>query len=106
MIKQIFVWLFILIFFVSCKNIGDTTGEDEFVVPDSIAALGPIELTEDAMEDVIQNIASPVEIAAIVNSLGVPFSQKYLSPSASVSNLSTNFNKAYKLGVYGADLGY
>lgn len=106
MIRQIFVWLFFLIFFVSCKNLGDHTGEDEFVVPDSIAALGPIEMTEDAMEDVIQNIASPVEIAAMVNSLGVPFSQKYLSPSASVSNLSTNFNKAYKLGVYGADLGY
>ena len=106
MIKQIFVWLFILIFFVSCKNIGDNTGEDEFVVPDSIAALGPIEITEDAMEDVIQNIASPVEIAAMVNSLGVPFSQKYLSSSVSASNISTNFNKAYKLGVYGADLGY
>ncbi len=106
MIKQIFVWLFILIFFVSCKNIGDNTGEDEFVVPDSIAALGPIELTEDAMEDVIQNIASPVEIAAMVNSLGVPFSQKYLSSSVSASNISTNFNKAFKIGVYGADLGY
>lgn len=106
MIKQIFVWLFFLIFFVSCKNIGDNTGKDEFVVPDSIAALGPIEITEDAMEDVIHNIASPVDIAAMINSFGVPFSQKYLNPSASISNISTNFNKAYKLGVYGADLGY
>jgi len=91
---------------VSCKNIGDSTGEDEFVVPDSIAALGPIEITEDAMEDVIQNIASPIEIAALVNSLGVPFSQKYLSSSVTASNISTNCNKAFKIGVYGADLGY
>ncbi|MBA7542714.1 hypothetical protein ES705_35038 [subsurface metagenome] len=106
MTKQVIVWLLSLIMIVSCKNIGDSIEEDEFVVPDSIAALGPIEITEDAMEDVIQNIVSPVEIAALVNILVVPFPQKYLSSSVSASNISTNFNKAFKIGVYVADLVY
>ncbi len=106
MTKQVIVWLLSLIMIVSCKNIGESTVEDEFVVPDSIAALGPIEITEDAMEDVIHNIASTVEIVALVNILVVPFPQKCLSSSVSASDISTNFNKAFKIGVYVADLGY
>jgi hypothetical protein len=107
MIKQVSLWLLSLIIIISCNNFrDDTPPEDEFVVPDSIAALGPIEISEDAMEDIIQNLASPVEISAMINSLGVPFSQKYLPSDITVSNITTNFRKAYKLGVYGADLGY
>jgi hypothetical protein len=107
MIKQVSLWLLSLIIIISCNNFrDDTPPEDEFVVPDSIAALGPIEISEDAMEDIIQNLASPVEISAMINSLGVPFSQKYLTSDITVSNITTNFRKAYKLGVYGADLGY
>jgi len=67
---------------------------------------GELAISEAAMNDIVQNVSSPVEMAALIKSLGVPFSKDYLATTDYVDNYNTSFKKALGLGVFGADLGY
>ena len=69
-------------------------------------APGEIQITEEAMEDIIQNISSPIEMAALIKDLGLPFSSNNLSDVDEVDIYATSFKMAYTLGMLGADLGY
>jgi hypothetical protein len=90
----------------SCRNSG--TKNTEFVFPeaDSVPLSEAEKLSPEAIEDIAKNISSPVEIANLLQMLEVPFSQEYLAASIDANKESTNFNKAMKLGILGADLGY
>jgi hypothetical protein len=67
---------------------------------------GEDQVSEKAVQDVISNINSPIEVAALIKKLGVPFSKRYLSSTEYVSDYSTGFQQAFALGVFGADMGY
>jgi len=83
------------------------TNTDSFVIPDSINGDGDeLPVNPTVMEEMVDNIASPIEMASLVKSLNVPFSQKYLASTKNVSNYNTSFEKAFNLGIYGCDLGY
>jgi hypothetical protein len=73
---------------------------------DSVPAGEAVKLSEEAVADIVQNIASPVEIASMLQAIQVPFSAGYLAPTMDADRLTTNFQKAIMLGIYGADLGY
>ena len=90
----------------SCKNSGPRQGSLSFPVADSVPAGEAEKMSEEALADIVQNIASPVEIASILQSMQVPFSAGYLAPTREADKLTTNFQKAVMLGIYGADLGY
>lgn len=108
MIKMRFkhlTYIFILFFvMISCKSSNDKNS-DEFNVPDSVANQGVLEISEQAMDNVTQNISSNIETAALIKNLNVPFSKEHLAPTE-VDNYNTQFDQALLLGVYGADLGY
>lgn len=94
--------------FSSCNNISNETQEESsFEVPDSL--LGDdlnLQLDKEAMEDIIQNISSPVEMSALLKEEGIEFNYKFLSPTDNVDEFNTNFKQALNLGVLGADMGY
>ncbi len=101
------LYLFIaMMFSISCGSNG-TQGK-EFIFPeaDSILLSESEKLSPEAIEDISKNISSPVEIANLLQTLEVPFSQEYLAASIDANKVGTNFNKAMKLGILGADLGY
>ncbi len=103
---KIIVYLFILLAVAagSCKSGGQ--GKDAGAeIPDSVLNEG-IEISEEVMQDIVQNISSPVEMAAMIKDLGVPYSNRYISPTDRVGNLTTSFQQALNLGIYAADLGY
>lgn len=104
-LKLNFLIIAILVVF-ACGNSG--TKGNEFVFPeaDSIPLSEAEKLSPEAIEDISRNISSPVEIANLLQMLEVPFSQEYLASSIDANKESTNFNKAMKLGILGADLGY
>jgi hypothetical protein len=113
MVKKLMFALFILAtanFFVSCvggsgkKETADQ--KDELTLPDSLSGDAPLKLSEEIIGDVIQNISSPVEMANLIKSTGVDFSQQMLNSPENISNYSTSFKRALNLGVYSADLGY
>ncbi len=105
MVKKLAFVLLSVLLISSCKSGGDRGAGSEFEVPDSILNQG-LEISEETMQNVVQNISSPVEMAALIKELGVPYSNKYLSSTSRVSNLTTNFKQSLNLGIYGADLGY
>jgi len=100
--------LFAIILFVcfSCRNSSSIT--DVFVFPeaDSIPISEAEKLSPEAIADISRNISSPVEIANLLQMLDVPFSQDYLAASIDANKQTTGFDKALKLGILGADLGY
>jgi hypothetical protein len=96
----------LLIAVCSCKNNPNKQGSLSFTVADSVPAGGAERLSDEAIADIVQNIASPVEIAAILQAMDVPFYASYLATTQGVDRLTTNFQKAVMLGIYGADLGY
>lgn len=104
--QKILFFSIIVLVSLSCGS-GRSNGE-EFVFPeaDSIPLSEAEKLSPEAIADIAKNISSPVEIANLLQMLEVPFSQTYLATSIDANRVSTNFNKAMKLGILGADLGY
>jgi hypothetical protein len=98
--------LLILIICFSCRNSSNKKGEYVFPEADSVPLSEAQKLSPEAIADISKNIASPVEIANLLQMLDVPFSQNYLAASIDANKQSTNFDKALKLGILGADLGY
>ncbi|MCU4163137.1 hypothetical protein [Carboxylicivirga caseinilyticus] len=82
------------------------SSSDELTFNDSLANTAPLELSQEVMSDVIQNISSPVEMAALIKSTGVEFSQRILNSTNQTDQYNTSFKRALNLGVYSADLGY
>jgi hypothetical protein len=107
MIGRIFILQLIVVLIIfSCKS--STTKTAEFVFPeaDSFPVSEAEKLSAEAIDDISRNISSPMEIAEILQRMSVPFSTSYLGSSIDASKLSTSFDKALRLGILGADLGY
>jgi len=100
------VILIIVLSGVACRN--SSSKPTEFVFPelDTVPVSEVRKLSPEAIADISKNISSPVEIANLLLKLDIPFSQNYLATSIDANKLSTNFDKAIKLGILGADLGY
>ncbi len=96
----------LLALLTSCGDSSVRQGRIAFPAADGVPAAESEKLSEEAVADIVQNIASPVEIAAILQSMNVPFSAASLAPTQGAERLATNFQKAVMLGIYGADLGY
>ncbi|WP_010419990.1 hypothetical protein [Anaerophaga thermohalophila] len=112
MIRKLIIALVIITsanLFFSCAGGSDKkekSQEDELMLPDSLKGDAPLKLSEEIIGDVIQNISSPVEMANLIKSTGVDFSQQILNNPENISNYSTSYKRALNLGVYSADLGY
>lgn len=80
--------------------------QDKIVVPPDILNQGINEVSEQAMQKIIENISSPVEIAALIKKKGSSFNKALLASTDNVSNYNSLLQKAIALGIFGADLGY
>ena len=93
-----------MLLFWNCSH--NSQQQNNIVVPEDILNQGINEITDQAMQKIIDNISSPVEVAALMKKVGVPFSKSLLASTQYVSNYNTSFQKATALGIFGADLGY
>ena len=84
---------------------GQRTSENLDVNMDEVD-VGELQISSETMNEIIQNIASPIEVAALINALNVPYSTSYLADPESLSSNTTSFEMAYSLGALSADLGY
>ena len=103
--KKVIIIIYILFLVVSCNN-GNRSGQYIFQEADATPFSEAENLSSEAIADIVKNIASPVEIANLLQILGVPFSHEYLAYSIDANKESSDFNRAMKLGIMGADLGY
>ena len=106
MFNKVLSLLLFLILVSSCRTSVDNSEQNINAMQDSSISAMEIEVSEEALVEIVANIASPIEMAALMNRLSVPFSKEYLASTGSVNDLNTNFQMAYKLGIFGADLGY
>lgn len=108
--RFLFILLSLGIVFASCNSSVPKTTEDfevdNFEVPESIFEEPEIAMDDEAMDEIIQNISSPVEMSALLKDEGIAFNYKLLSPTDNVDEFNTSFKQALNLGVLGADMGY
>lgn len=104
--RLIVILLIVVLQLVSCRSNSRKSAEFVFPDADSIPLYEAEKLSDEAIDDISRNISSPVEIADILQRMSVPFSASYLASSIDAGRLSTSFEKALKLGILGADLGY
>jgi hypothetical protein len=105
MIKNLLFLIVAIAVTVSSCHSGGTKPAESFGSSDSTESESALPLDKGAMENLVQNISSPVEMAALIKSLGAPFEQKLLAPT-NIDNFNTNNSKALNLGIFAADLGY
>jgi hypothetical protein len=102
MIKKLLLLSAVILLFTTC---GQRSSENLDVDLDDVE-VGELQISPETMNEIIQNIASPIEVAALINSLNVPFSFAYLANPDKFSTSTTSFEMAYYLGALSADLGY
>lgn len=92
----------------SCRffNSDNNISNEEFDIPDELLEDKPLEVASEVIDEMIQNVSSPVETAALIKGLNVPFNRDYIASTDFEKNLNTSFQKAMGLGIYGAGLGY
>jgi hypothetical protein len=52
------------------------------------------------------SVPSPVQTALLIQKSGISYDKSVLSTSNKVNTYSTDYSRAFNLGIYGADLGY
>lgn len=95
-------FLLVVLIFGSCGN----RNKEALPVSNEKPDLDELVISDEAMDEVIENIASPIEMASLLSRLEVPFSISYLANPGKMSSYATNYEMAYYLGALSSDLGY
>jgi hypothetical protein len=106
MFRPTIIFSLSVLFLFSCQTRTGKKSGTEFEVPDSVITAEVLAISNEALEEIVQNVSSPIEMASLIKEMGVPFSTKYLATTDFVDKYNTGFKMAYILGVFGADLGY
>jgi len=106
MIRKSLLFLLSMALITSCQSKKAKWSEDNLDVPDSLELAADVQISEEALDEIVQNVSSPIEMAALIKEIGTPFSIDYLATTDYVDRYNTSFQMAYILGVFGADLGY
>ncbi len=106
MVKKYLYLAFIAVIAV-VSSCGEGT-EKKVDVPKEIIEDGTAEVELDSapIDRIIESFSSPIEMAASIESMDIPYSQKILVPTASADMFETNFKKSMGLGMLSANLGY
>ena len=101
------IYFIVLVTLFSCGRQNPNT-EDKPKEHDTVAATQDksVAISEAVMNDIIQSIPSPVEMASLIKESGVEFDRQIMNSSDKMETYNTSFKKAFNIGVYGADLGY
>ncbi len=106
MIRNLMLLMLSLALISSCQSKKGKLSDADLDVPDSLVIAADLQISDEAMDEIVQNVSSPIEMAALIKEIGTPFSIDYLATTNYVDRYNTSFQMAYILGVFGADLGY
>jgi len=102
--RAFFLFIVLVMSLSACHN--STKKSDEFRLAGSETMYEAIVPDDEFNPDISVSFSSPIEIANLLQILGVPFSQGYLASSLEATDQASSFDKALALGILGADLGY
>ena len=106
MIRKSISFLLLLSVILSCQSRKGKLADAELDILDSLEIAADLQISEEALDEIVQSVSSPIEMAALIMEIGTPFSLDYLATTDFVDRYNTSFQMAYSLGVFGADLGY
>ncbi|HMV09035.1 MAG TPA: hypothetical protein PK325_06910 [Cyclobacteriaceae bacterium] len=96
---------FLLALLTACGS-GKNTDEQAMLNSiDSAGNKGP-HISEAVIDDLLQEIPSPLEISVLLKESGKKYNVDYLNSADNIARYNNNFQKAMNLGIYGTDLGY
>jgi len=98
--------ILILALVSSCQSKRNKLSDVDLDMPDSLEIAADLQISEEAIDEIVQNVSSPIEMSALIREIGAPFSADYLATTNFVDKYNTSFQMAYNLGIFGADLGY
>ena len=90
MIRKSLLFLLSLALISSCQSKKGKWSDAEFGIPDSIEVAADLQISEEAMEEIVQNVSSPIEMAALIKEIGTPFSIDYLATTDFVDRYNTS----------------
>jgi hypothetical protein len=106
MIRKSILFILLLSVILSCQSRKGKLADAELDILDSLEIAADMQVSEEALDEIVQSVSSPIEMAALIMEIGTPFSLDYLATTDFVDRYNTSFQMAYSLGVFGADLGY
>lgn len=92
-------------YLTSCSSCSNESNSGFDMSGDTISG-EQLQFSQDVVNNMIQNISSPVEMANQIKNSGAGFDQSILIPTDYVEKYNTSFKRALNLGMYSADLGY
>ncbi|MFW5656044.1 MAG: hypothetical protein ACOC0C_00395 [Bacteroidota bacterium] len=104
MLRNLIKTLIILFVISGCRSGNNRNEELELPLPES--GQEELAVADETMEEIVSHVSSPIEMAALIKDLGVPFSKEYLATTEYVDEYVTSSKKAFGLGIFGADMGY
>jgi len=106
MIRKTILFLLTVAVISSCQPRKGKLADAELEILDSLELATDLQISEEALDEIVQSVSSPIEMASLIKEIGTPFSLDYLATTDYVDRYNTSFQMAYILGVFGADLGY
>ncbi len=94
-----------VVLFSACSGSDDKLVE-KTEVTDTIQKQAKPDISAEAINDVIQSIPSPLEMASMLKDNGQGYDASLLNPTTNTEKYNTNYKMAFNTGVYSADLGY
>lgn len=105
--KNLAIFLIISTILFSCKN-GSPKSEttDYNTIINENSDKNELAISEESMNDIIQSLPSPLEIASKIKESGVKFDEGLLNKTENADIYTGDSEKALALGIYAGDLGY
>lgn len=100
-LKNLSTLLILILTLASCKSKNKQTEVAEYESDSS-----RIEIAQEAFDDIINYISSPIEMAAYSHDLGISFERDNIVNPEPLGGYTNKYDIAYALGMLYADLGY
>ena len=95
-----------MVLFSACKNGSNNPNMDLNTVITEQGQDSDPSISEESMNEIIESLPSPVEIATLIKASGTRFNEKYLNSKDNLHLYTTDNEKALAMGIYAGDLGY
>jgi hypothetical protein len=105
--KKLAILLIISTILFSCKGGNAKNENTDFnkLISENVED-NSLSISEESMNDIIQSLPSPLEIASKIKESGVKFDEGLLNKTANSDLYTVDSEKALALGIYAGDLGY
>jgi len=103
----VYIYIIISLLLINCNgNKKNSQSEDLQSLLSQDSNQSELTISEESMNEIIQSLPSPLEIATLIKESGTRFNQDFLNPAENADNYTIDSERALAMGIYAGDLGY